>query len=269
MPTLVILAAGRGRRFGGDKQLAPVGPEGQPLPWYALRDAAAAGFHDAVLVVREGLEATFREELAGAPLPLRFAVQEDRAPTPWGTGHALLAAACEVTGSFMVVNADDYYGREAYRLIAGFLARPAAGPVPEWALAAFPLKATLSPHGTVNRAVCRVDGEGWLLGLEERIGLAAERLDLPLDTPVSMNCWGFTPAAFELLAGRFRAFQETCRAAGEVREFMLPAAVAEAVASGEARVRVLPAPGPWFGLTHPADLPNIRAHLAEREARSP
>lgn len=258
MSTLVILAAGLGRRFGGEKQLAPVGPQGQPLPWYALHDAAAAGFSDAVLVIREGLEAPLRAQLHDAPLPLRFTVQAQRAPVPWGTGHALLAAAPVVTQPFMVINADDYYGPDAYRLIAEFLRQPRPDPVPEFALAAFPLGATLSPHGPVNRAVCQVDGMGFLTGLQEHHGLVREGLSLTQDTPVSMNCWGFTPAIFPLLRGRFEAFQNAPEG-----EFMLPEAVGQLAESGAIRVRVLTAPGPWFGLTHPSDREPLTVYLAQ------
>jgi NDP-sugar pyrophosphorylase family protein len=259
MPTLVILAAGFGRRFGGDKQLAPVGPEGQPLLWYALQDAMLAGFTQAVLVIREGLGAPLLSQLGEAPpLPIHFVIQETRVPTPWGTGHALLAAAAVVTEPFMVINADDFYGRETYRVIAEFLAQPHSGPVPEFALAAFPLGATLSPHGPVNRAVCQVDQDGYLGGLEEHLGLVRESLRLPLDTPVSMNCWGFTPALFPLLKARFDEFS-----AGDYKEeFMLPSEVGALVRDGGVRIRVLAAPGPWFGLTHPADHGPLAAHLS-------
>lgn len=257
MPTLVILAAGHGRRFGGDKQLAPVGPAGQPLIWYALHDAALAGFTEAVLVIREGLEAPLRAQLRDPPLPIRFATQETRTPTPWGTGHALLAAAPLVTQPFMVINADDFYGRESYRVIAEFLAPP-SGPLPEFALAAFPLGVTLSPHGPVNRAVCQVDGHGYLAGLVEHSGLVRESLRLPFDTPVSMNCWGFTPTLFPLLQARFDEF----RAGDNKEEFMLPAELGALVCDGVVRIRVLAAPGPWFGLTYPGDHEPLAAHLS-------
>lgn len=258
MPTLVILAAGFGRRFGGDKQLAPVGPEGQPLLWYALQDARLAGFTQAVLVVRDGLEAPLRGLLGEAPLPLRFAIQETRTPTPWGTGHALLAAAPLVVEPFMVINADDFYGRESYRVIAEFLSQEPSGPTPEFALAAFPLGATLSPHGPVNRAICQVDGDGFLKGLEEHPGLVRESLTLPLDTPVSMNCWGFTPDLFPLLQTRFDLF----RAENHEEEFMLPTEIGALVRAGVTRVRVLSTPGAWFGLTHPADHDPLATHLS-------
>jgi hypothetical protein len=258
MSTLVILAAGFGRRFGGDKQLAPVGPEGEPLLWYALQDAMLAGFTQAVLVIRDGLEAPLRNQLGEAPLPIHFATQETRTPTPWGTGHAVLAAAPLVTQPFMVINADDFYGRESYRVIAEFLAQPPSGPVPEFALAAFPLGATLSPHGPVNRAVCQVDRLGYLTRLAEHVGMTRESLTMPLDTPVSMNCWGFAPAIFPLLLAGWNAF----RALHHEEEFMLPVVVNDLIRQGAARVRVLAATGPWFGLTHPADLEPLGAHLA-------
>ncbi len=257
MPTLVILAAGFGRRFGGDKQLAPVGPQGQPLLWYALQDARLAGFTQAVLVIRDGLEAPLRSQLEDAPLPVQFATQETRTPTPWGTGHALLAAAPLLTDRFMVINADDFYGRESYRVIAEFLSQEQSGPTPEFALAAFPLGATLSPHGPVNRAICQEDGAGYLAGLEEHSDLVGESLRLPLDTPVSMNCWGFTPALVPLLEARFDEF----RADNPKEEFMLPIEVGALVRAGAAQVRVLAAPGPWFGLTYPGDHGPLAAHL--------
>ncbi len=258
MPTLVILAAGFGRRFGGDKQLAPVGPEGQPLLWYALQDARLAGFTQAVLVIRDGLEAPLRSQIGEAPLPIQFALQETRTPTPWGTGHALLAAAPLLAEPFMVINADDFYGRESYRVMAEFLSQEPSGPPPEFALAAFPLGGTLSPHGPVNRAICHVDGDGYLAGLEEHSGLVRESLRLPLDTPVSMNCWGFTPALIPLLETRFDEF----RADNSKEEFMLPTVVGALVRAGAARVRVLAAPGPWFGLTYLEDHEPLIAHLS-------
>jgi len=258
-PTLVILAAGLGRRFGGDKQLAGLGPGGRPLMAYALHDAAQAGFGRAVVVVREGMAGAVRSLLAGSPLAVECVVQPAGRERPWGTGHAVLAAAGAVTEPFMVVNADDFYGRDAYRLVAGFLATPPAGEIPVFALAAFPLAATLSAHGAVNRGVCQVDAGGWLVAIGEVAGLRPDDPRLAPDTPVSMNCWGFTPAVFPLLEARFREFRA---AAGPEDEFMLPDEVGRMVERGAARVRVLTAPGPWLGVTHPGDREPVAAHLA-------
>lgn len=264
-PTLVILAAGIGRRFGGDKQVAGLGPGGRPLLAYALHDAARAGFGRAVLVIREELEAPLRTVLRDAPVPIAHVVQETRPSGPWGTGHAVLAVAGLVKEPFMVVNADDFYGRDAYRAIAHALTSlPRAFP-PEFVLAAFPLGVTLSAHGPVNRAICRTDADGWLIGIEEVTGLRPGSGTVPLETPVSMNGWGFTPALFPLLRGQFGAFAEDrVRAAGA--EFMLPRAVHEMVAAGEARVRVVPVPGPWLGVTYPEDQAPVAAALARLTA---
>jgi len=259
-PTLVVLAAGLGRRFGGDKQVAGVGPGGQPLVAYALHDAARAGFGRAVLVIRRELEAPLRDRLRDAALPLEFVEQESRPGRPWGTGHAVLAAGGAVQEPFLVINADDFYGRDAYRAIAGFLTTEQRPADPEFALAVFPLGATLSEHGPVNRAVCRFSGDGWLTGIEEVIGLRPEAGAWPAETPVSLNCWGFTPAVFPLLARRFGAFRAGRGEIGEA-EFLLPQAVNEMIADGEVRVRPLPVPGPWLGVTYAEDRVTVAAAL--------
>jgi len=258
-PTLVILAAGLGRRFGGDKQLAGLGPGGRPLMAYAIHDAARAGFGRVVVVIRDGMEGAVRSLLAGAELPIGCAVQPGGRETPWGTGHAVLAAAGRVAEPFMVVNADDFYGREAYRLLVAFLTAASAGPVPEFGMAAFPLGGTLSSHGPVNRGICRVDAAGWLVGIEEVAGLRPGDGRFPPDALVSLNCWGFTPAVFPLLEARFREFRA---AAGPEDEFMLPDEVGRMVERGAARVRVLTAPGPWLGVTHPGDREPVACQLA-------
>lgn len=261
-PTLVVLAAGLGSRFGGDKQLAGLGPGGRPLLAYALHDAARAGFARAVLVIREGLEAPLRAALPDPALPFDCVIQEPRAGKPWGTGHAVLAAAPLVDQPFMVVNADDFYGAESYRAMAHFLGGDHDPHPPTFAIGAFPLGATLSAHGPVNRGICRFDAEGWLAAIEEVSGLRMEDSAWPADTPVSMNCWGFTPMAMSLLDKRFRAFRAAPDRAPDA-EFMLPEAVGAMVAAGEVRVRHVPVPGPWLGVTYPADRDPVAAALEE------
>lgn len=257
-PALVILAAGLGRRFGGDKQLVAAGPSGRPLLAYAVHDAARAGFGRAVVVTRADLVPALARTLADAALPVVFVEQTQDRPRPWGTGHAVLAAAGHVEEPFTVVNGDDFYGAGTYRVLAEFLATPQAASPPTIALATFPLGDTLSPHGPVNRGLCRSE-DGWLVAIEETTGLVAGA-GPPPTTPVSLNAWGFTPALFPLLAARFEAFRAS--APGEDAEFMLPTEVAALVASGLARVRLLAAPGPWIGVTWPADLTPARGHLA-------
>ncbi len=262
-PELVVLAAGLGRRFGGDKQVVGVGPGGHPLLAYALHDARRAGFSRAVVVVREGLQPVLRERLGVPPLPVRYVEQSGGRERPWGTGHAVLSAAGEVDRPFMVVNADDFYGAGTYRVMAEFLAGSRGGHPPTYALAAFPLGETLSPEGPVNRGICEVGPGGFLTGIREVSGILPEGTDWLPETPVSLNAWGFTPEIFAQLSAGFASFRTV---AGPGDEFMLPVAVNHLVAAGAARVRLLAAPGPWIGVTWPADLPRAASRLAQMVA---
>lgn len=259
-PVLVVLAAGLGRRFGGDKQVAGIGPGGHPLVAYALHDAHQAGFGRAVLVVREGLESVLRERLGDTPLPVSYVLQPGGRERPWGTGHAVLAAAGQVDQPFMVINADDFYGPGTYSAMARFLASGPSGALPPtYALATFPLQDTLSEEGPVNRGVCRAGPEGFLAEIREVPGILPGSADWEPRTPVSLNAWGFTPEVFPQLSAGFASFRTV---AGPDDEFMLPAAINQLVASGEARVRLVAAPGPWIGVTWPADLPRAADQLA-------
>ena len=178
--SLVVLAAGVGSRYGGPKQIDRVGPGGATLLDYAAFDARRAGFDRVVLVVREGMEADVREAVGdriARHVPVAYAVQGGALPPdsspppgrtkPWGTGHATLAAAPLLDGPFAVINADDFYGAGSYRVLAEHLRRPQAGPVPEFAIVGFPLRATLSPDGPVSRGVCTVDADGFLVSIRE------------------------------------------------------------------------------------------------------
>lgn len=276
---LVVLAAGIGSRFGGDKQLAAVGPAGETLLDYTLWDAARAGFARVVLVVRPEMAADVGRRAAaryGQRLAVRTVVQSLTAPAldgapvgarskPWGTAHAVLAAEPEeIAGAFAVVNADDFYGAEAFAAAVSFLRgaraqpHPTAGAPPASALVAYRLADTLSDAGTVNRALCRCDGASWLADLEERAfdRAAAERAPAAL---VSMNFWCFDAGAFERLRRGFAAFG--ARADLVHDEYRLPDAVRAWLAAGEARVRVLRHAGRWFGLTHPQDRGEVSAAL--------
>lgn len=284
-PSLVVLAAGVGSRYGGPKQVDRVGPGGATLLDYAAFDARRAGFERVVLVVREGMEAEVREAVGdriARHVPLAYAVQGDALPggfvpppgrtKPWGTGHAALAAAPLVDGPFAVVNADDFYGAGSYRMLAGFLRRPQDGSVPEFAVVGFPLLTTLSPDGPVSRGVCTVDGGGFLVSIREvlkveRDGEDAREIDgsgagrrIPGTTPVSLNFWGFTPAVLPALEDGFRRFLEE-NAGSAKAEYFLLSAVQSLVEAGRARVRVLGGGGPWGGLTHPGDRPRLVALL--------
>jgi hypothetical protein len=283
--SLVVLAAGVGSRYGGAKQIERVGPGGATLLDYAAYDARRAGFARVVLVVREGMVDELREaagDRIARGIPVEYAVQslalpEGFAPPPgrtkpWGTGHALLAAAPLVSGPFAVVNADDFYGAGSYRVLAEFLTNARGDALPEFALLGFPLSATLSPDGPVSRGVCEVDGGSHLVSIRELLevvpdgsGARGREADgrwraLHGETPVSLNFWGFTPAFLPALADGFRRFlvanHESARA-----EFFLLSPVQELLRSARARVRVLSGGGPWSGLTHRGDRTRLVALL--------
>jgi hypothetical protein len=284
--SVVILAAGIGSRYGGLKQLDPVGPGGTTLPEYAAFDARRAGFDRVVFVVKPGMEPEVRRAFGdriSRSMSVAYAEQGDALPAgfttppgrtkPWGTAHATLAAARHLDGPFAVVNADDFYGAGSYQLLAGSLRRPQEGPVPEFALVGFPLVTTLSPDGPVSRGICTVDESGLLLTIREvieveRDGENARARDetgtwrpVPGATPVSLNFWGFTPALLPALEDGFRLFLG--RHGGSTStEYFLPSAVQELVDRGAARVRVIGGGGPWGGLTHPGDRPRL-VHLLE------
>jgi hypothetical protein len=306
---LVLLAAGLGRRFGGDKQQAPVGPGGAWIMDYTVADALGGGFESVVCVVRPDNEAAVREHLeerfggrigiatveqtpatawpAGRPLP-------PGRRKPWGTAHAVLCAAPHLDGPFAVANADDHYGPEAIAALAAALrdptgardrgeSAPHSGGPAEWALVAYPLADTLSPHGGVNRGLCRIGPDGRLRSVEEVEGIRADaegRLSgvrdgrtVPLrpDDRISMNLWGLDPAAVPILREAFEAFVDGLAAAtagpagaASAGELALPDVIGAAVVSGAARVRVLPEGRGWVGMTWPADRTGVERALAER-----
>ena len=242
-PTLVLLAAGAGLRFGGSKQLEPLGPNGELLLEYTLRDARQAGFGDVVLVVRREAQPRFAERLetAARHVPVRYAFQRD----PFGTGHALLCATGAIDGPFAVANADDRYGPTSFRVLAEALASSDAD---AW-MVGFELERTLSPHGPVSRALCRRTDDGLLRGLEERAAVSEGR------ALVSMNLWGFRRSFLDALHRRYEAF--TGRG-----EFQLPTEVSALIADEGLRVRVLPTRERWLGVTWPGDVDWVRESLA-------
>jgi hypothetical protein len=289
--SLVVLAAGVGSRYGGPKQLDPVGPGGATLLDYAAFDAKRAGFDRVVLVVREGAESEVRrsvgDRIAGR-IPVAYAVQTRALPPgllpppgrgkPWGTGHAALAAAPLVNGPFAVVNADDFYGASSYRVLADHLRHPRPGSIPEFAIVGFELATTLSPDGPVSRGVCTVDEAGFLVSIREvlkveRDGEGARGLDeagvwqrIAGRAPVSLNFWGFTPAVLPALEEGFLRFARE-HGGSVTAEYFLLSAVQSLVDAREARVRVLGGGGPWGGLTYPGDRPRLVALIESLTAR--
>ena len=286
---LVVMAAGAGSRFGGLKQLVPVGPDGETLTDYAVYDAWRAGVRRAVFVVGKGGEREFHETLGRRyerRLEVAYAEQElDALPPgfrvpagrtkPWGTGQALLSAKGRVTGPFIAINADDWYGAEGFAKLTTFLSEPSPALPARWALVGFRLGRTLTGHGTVARGVCRASGDGTLLSIAEYTGLRATAEGITGtddggttrrftgDEPVSLNLWGFTPALFGELEAAFEAFLRS-RGGESGAEFYLPAAVDAALRGGRAEVSLLDTGESWFGVTYREDLPFVRDEIARR-----
>lgn len=284
-PTLVIMAAGMGSRFGGPKQTTPVDAAGHFILHYSLFDAYRAGFRRVVFIVKPGSEAEFREALGGrvseqfdvrfAPqaldaLPKGFAVPEGRVK-PWGTAHAVLCAADEIDGPFAVINADDYYGVTAFQALYDFLA--VDRPDTEYAMVGFRLKNTVTEYGSVARGVCDVE-DGYLETVTERLKIVKKGedaaytedgetwIDLPGDTLVSMNFWGFSPRYLRELKRRFPAFLEANLPVNPLKcEYFVPSVVNAQLADGSVTIRVLDTPDAWHGVTYPEDLPNVKAAL--------
>ncbi len=276
LPTLLVLAAGIGSRFGGLKQMEPVGPEGEFLLDYLVYDGLRAGFEKVVFVIRKDFADLFRQKLSGRyenrmevhhvhqdldALPTGCAVPTGRAK-PWGTGHAVLVAREAVQEPFAMINADDYYGPGSFRVMNEYLRRcPADGM--DYAFVAFNLGNTLSEHGTVSRGVCTVR-DGYLAAVREHTAIrpvagkviskdvsGAER-ELSPDTPVSMNMWGFTPRIFATLEEDFRGFLAD-EGANPKAEFFISTVVDSAIRTGRGRVRALPTSEKWFGVTYRED----------------
>ena len=287
-PTLVVLAAGMGSRYGGLKQMEPVGPAGETILDYSVYDALRAGFGKVVFVIRKEIEQSFRESI-GARFEKRLAVEYvfqelDKLPPgfsapagrskPWGTTHAILMAAGRVGEAFAAINADDFYGAEAYRVMGQHL----QSDTEEYAMVGFLLRKTLSEFGAVARGVCRVSGDGLLEDIVERTHIEREGAqirntdvrgeicELTGDEIVSMNMWGFTPRVFEQLREEFKRFLEGSGASLK-SECYLPSTVNALLQSKRAWVRVLRSKDAWFGVTYREDHARV-AESIERLIRS-
>ena len=285
-PTLVVLAAGMGSRYGGLKQVDPVGPSGEAILDYSVFDAHRAGFGKVVFIIRKDIERTFREQIGAkyegllpveyafqdiTDLPAPFTVPEGRAK-PWGTAHAIRAARHVVHEPFAAINADDFYGRDAFAKLAAFLSRPDAAKN-AFAMVGYRLSLTLSEHGSVARGICTLNSDGTLAKVVEHLKLvptpdggardedpAAETTVFTGSERVSMNLWGFTPGLFDALEARFPAWLEE-NAAREKAEWYIPFVVDEMVHEGAATVTVLPTDSSWFGVTYREDKPFVQAAI--------
>lgn len=272
-----------GSRYGGLKQLDPVGPDGEIILDYSVRDALAAGFGKVVFVIRREMAGLFRETVGARyedkvetgyafqemePLPGGRVSPAGRTK-PWGTGHAVLSAATLIREPFAVINADDYYGPTGFKALGSFLQPGKPG---HYAMVGYRLDRTLSENGSVSRGICRLDTDDTLLEITERTAIARGEDGLiraegtpPLlltgEEPVSMNFWGFTPDLFPRLERLFDEFLEKSVDDSKA-EFYLPSAIGSLIASREVTVRVLGTPDSWLGLTYPEDKAAVVKALA-------
>lgn len=276
MVSLVVMAAGLGSRFGGAKQLAAVGADGEAFIDFAIRDAVEAGVGRVVLIVRSDIEDDVRHHIGDrhGELEISYVRQDEHGPQrakPWGTAHAVLAAATELSGTFVVCNADDYYGRSTYESVVAESSGLEAG---EALLGGFRLERTLPEIGEVSRGICTVEADE-LVSLVETHGIGRRRdgsitaTDPPgllaPDAVVSMNFWAFGEQIFDHLETEFEKFMRE-RGNDEKAEFLLPSLIDELMSSAELKVKVIPTDEAWVGVTNPADLEIARRRISELRA---
>ena len=289
-PTLVVMAAGMGSRFGGLKQMTPVDPQGDSILHFSLYDAYRAGFGKVVFIIKKSIEEAFREKvLPGLDrylevacvnqevdfLPEGFTVPEGR-EKPWGTAHAVLCAKDEIPGPFAVINADDFYGRHAFETIAGFLSQSHESG--EYAMVGYLLRNAMTDNGYVARGVCETKN-GFLTGVTERTHIEKRGNDavytedgehfVPLsgDTVVSMNLWGFSPMILEEIERRFPIFLRENLAKNPLKcEFYLPSVANAQIQENTATIRVLHTDETWYGVTYREDLASVQEAIAKMRA---
>lgn len=302
-PTLLIMAAGMGSRYGGLKQMETMGPGGETLLDYSVYDALRAGFGKVVFIIRHDIEADFKKMVGKkweSQIPVRYVFQElgmvpegFRVPEgrqkPWGTAHAVWVAQKAVQEPFAVINADDFYGRNSFKVLAGFLkkispstylpqnqrkSRAGKNNAGTYAMVGFPLSKTLSEHGTVARGICRIGPGRKLKEVVERTQIGQEgkkayyidpegkKQPLKQTVTVSMNMWGFTPRLFEQLSDRFVKFLKE-KGRDIKAEFLLPRVVDDAIARRQATVKMLATQDQWFGVTYPQDKEKVRGEMAK------
>ena len=275
-PTLFILAAGMGSRYGGLKQLDGLGPNGETIMDYSVFDAMRAGFGKVVFVIRKDFEEDFRRVVLSKyadhvpcevcfqgidNLPEGFTRNPERTK-PWGTNHAVLMAKDLIHEPFMVINADDFYGKESFEVMAKFLLS-VNGEQGKYCMAGYRVGNTLSEHGTVSRGVCATDKMGFLTDVVERTAIENKNghivyqdngvdVEIPFETPVSMNMWGFTPEYFTYAEEAFKAFL-TENAQELKAEFYIPTLVNDMIKAGKATCQVLDTTAKWFGVTYADD----------------
>ena len=286
-PTLVVMAAGIGSRYGGLKQIDPIGPNGEIIIDYSIYDAIRAGFARVVFIVREEILKEFSAHIGGKlqgrcdvsyviqrlnDLPSGYAVPEGRSK-PWGTAHAIYACRDVIDGPFAVINADDFYGRDAYRLLYDYLVQASdEGGVYDYCMVSYLLGKTLTKSGHVARGVCAVSDDDCLIEIHERKHIELFKdaprftedgenwVSLSPNSPVSMNMWGFTPSFLSELEPRLRRFLDAM-SDPKRDEYLLPDVVGELITEKRARVRVLPTQEQWFGVTYREDRQRVQEQI--------
>ena len=289
-PVLLVMAAGMGSRYGGLKQIDPIGPNGEFIIDYSLFDAHRAGFEKVIFVIKHELEEEFRKLMDSRlpkgmeavyafqmtdDLPEGYSIPEGRVK-PWGTAHAVCAARSLINTPFAVINADDYYGRDAFQVIFDYLSTPHAGKGYDFAMVAYELDNTLTDNGYVSRGVCETDANDMLLSVTEHTHIekdgkygakftedgGATWQELDPTVPVSMNLWGFTPDFIREAWIGFPAFLDGALANNPLKgEYYLPSVVSSLIESGKASVKVLHSADRWYGVTYKEDKPLVRASL--------
>ena len=293
-PVLVVMAAGMGSRYGGMKQIDPVGPNEQAIVDYSLYDARRAGFETVVFVIKHEIEDAFKSAIGDRvakkmnvkyafqqleELPAGFAIPEGRVK-PWGTCHAVLAAKDLIDGPFAVINADDYYGPEAFKVIYDYLSTHQDGEVYDYCMVSYLLKNTVSENGSVSRGVCVANPDGTLHSVTERTGietyeggircasLTGEGTDdLPVDASVSMNLWGFGKSFLTEAEQRFAGWLNENLPKNPLKcEYFLPLVVSELIDEGKAAVKILHSTDKWYGVTYREDKPVVVEAIAKKTA---
>lgn len=292
-PVLVVMAAGMGSRYGGLKQIDPVGKHGEIIIDYSIYDAKQAGFEKVVFIINKDLEERFKEMIGNrvakemeveyvfqqldSMLPVGYEIPENR-KKPWGTAHAILCCKDVIDGPFAVINSDDYYGKQGFKLLYDRLTRSADKKDKyDYCMIGFLLDNTLTDHGHVARGVCETDKDGILINIVERLRIVrtpdgpAFTEDegktytyIPADNLVSMNMWGFTPSILDEISARFPDFlANEVPANPEKAEFLIPMEVGRLLRNGKASVEVIPCPDRWYGVTYKEDKPSVVAALKQ------
>ncbi len=293
-PVLVVMAAGMGSRYGGLKQIDPVGNHGQIIIDYSIFDARRAGFETVVFIIKHEIEDAFKAAIGDRlskimdvryafqqldDLPAGYAVPEGRTK-PWGTSHAILAARDIIDAPFAVINADDYYGPEAFKEIYNYLSTHADDEKYRYAMVGYLLKNTVTENGSVARGVCVENADGTLASVTERTKIETfpggihfteddgkTWTDVDPDSVVSMNLWGFTPSFIDETKARFSAFLDKALAENPLKgEYFLPSVVSQLIAEDKATVQVLRSTDKWYGVTYKEDKPVVVAAIAEKTA---